>query len=79
MKMKREYTKPVVELVKFELNDAIASCKVVVVTVAGRDNTDCRVPGFEGATFIVKENCSTVPDVEIACYNGAEETSFFTS
>lgn len=36
--MKREYTKPVVELVKFELNEAIAACSIDV-TVNLHDKT----------------------------------------
>ena len=43
MKMKREYTKPVVELVRFELNEAIATCDAKIFVSATKDAEGCEL------------------------------------
>lgn len=79
MKMKREYTKPVVELVRFELNEAIAACDVPAHNLwnACKDPN----PQYPKITFQDQDACNgSDPLPEGYCYytvNAAQ--TFFNS
>lgn len=71
--MKREYTKPVVELVKFELNEAIAAC-AIDVTVNLHDKTCAKDKYKDPDLFegLFTPNSCKEPPVGYCYYTAAE-------
>ena len=71
--MKKKYEKPVLELVEFEVNEAIAACegKIYASVEACKDRLDPAINLAEGCTHPVPP--------EMYCYNGTMDGGFFTS
>lgn len=73
MKMKREYTKPVVELVRFELNEAIAACDIKIY-VDLNDGVSCRVNTLFGdSDFQDEVHCKKYEGFIGYCYYSATD------
>ena len=81
MKMKREYTKPVVELVKFEMSEAIASCDVKIYVSPVKDTEGCKLNTvFEDINFFeAADNCADDRWPEKYCYYTPDGLATFNS
>ena len=80
MKMKKEYKKPVVELVEFEISEAIATCSLLAYNLKGESCTDPN-PNFPHLTFqdaAACEGSDPLPD-GYCYYTIAEKQTFFNS
>lgn len=81
MKMKREYKKPVVELVRFELNVAIAACDAKIYKTPMNGDINCVLNEvFRDINFYEQENsCSDDRWPEKYCYYTPEGIATFNS
>lgn len=81
MKMKREYTKPVVELVRFELNVAIAACDAKIYKTPTNGNDACALNEvFKNLNFYnAQGECNDDRWPEGYCYYSAEGIQTFNS
>ncbi len=73
--MRKKYEKPIVELVAFEMSDAIAGCNVIVEPYTQSDENACEKDPM--VTF--RSDCEVPPEYsDKYCYYTAEN-SIFTS
>lgn len=78
--MKKKYTKPVVVVETFQLNESIAACDTKVLFGPEKENPACGDYGFGEVSPFALRSVEVVPFYEYACtcyYTAPEGSGYF--